>query len=112
MIQIRAHRRCVRCGSPIPPSLIHCELCKKSIKLSYDREYRRKQREKKKEIMAAINDYTRNEYNYIDDDGYTCIDETHNGWDSFGKIKFLGTVSEWDLDRRIWKLKQKLKNDD
>jgi len=114
---IRAYKRCLRCGSPLPHKTKkrYCGLCIVTRIRESDRKYKAKMKKRNIEIGNYLKTLGK-EYAYkkYDDQNEYCIDETHANWDTWIdpvrkiNVKYLGTVSEWDLKKRIWKLKKQI----
>lgn len=120
--KIKPYRRCERCGSPIiyggrGPYPKYCNICKRRRCRERNIKWIIKKRDQEKRIFKNINKYIDYPKRY-DGFGNAYIDETHTNWDTFIQdgicIKRLGTVSEWDLDKREYELRKKhglLKNE-
>ncbi len=112
--KLKPYKRCRRCGSPIVyggrgPYPIYCDLCGKRRHYERTHKFTLEKQRKEKGLMDNL-------YKYVDyptqyDDCGAFVDQTHANWDTFISggvcIKYLGTVSEWDLDKREYELRKK-----
>lgn len=117
--KIKPYHRCLRCGSPCiysgrGPYPKYCIICRRRRDYEYTHKSMIKKQRRINEIAKRIDKYIDYPMQY-DDYGVPYIDQTHANWDNFIRdgicIKFLGSVSEWDLDQRIFRLLQQVKKE-
>ena len=116
---IIAYVRCLRCGAPIrrkgkrgvDPK--YCKLCKIQKKRENSRKYRILRRDKTRDYIRMITQDI--PPSMVDEQGFQHIDQTHAQWDVIptphGIVQMIGTVTEWDLSKRIHKLMKQVEDE-
>jgi hypothetical protein len=116
---VEPYIRCLRCGAPIrrkgnrgvEPK--YCSVCKIQRKRENTKKYRTNRKERQDDFIRMITSEL--PPSQVDEAGHQFIDPTHAQWDviptPYGTIQMIGTVTEWELSKRIHKLMKKVEEE-